>query len=114
MLILTRRMFQIAIVAAAAVTGLRFATGWSLTSVEKYCPFGGLETLYAFLSNQRFSCAAGELNLTLFLALLGLTVLARKSFCSWVCPFGTISEGLAALGRRLFRRSRRSPDGGYR
>ena len=114
MLKLTRRVFQIAIVVAAVVTGWRFAMGWSLTSVEKYCPFGAAETLYAFLTNQRFSCAAGELNLTLFLALLGLTLLARKSFCAWVCPFGTVSEGLAALGRRIFRRSGRSPGGGYR
>jgi polyferredoxin len=106
-----RRLFQSATLAAAAVTGYRAAMGWTLSSVETYCPFGGLETAYAFFTRQRFTCAAGELNLTLFLALLGLTFMARKSFCSWVCPFGTVSEWLAVPGRKIFRKPRRDPEG---
>jgi polyferredoxin len=34
--------------------------------------------------------------------LMGL--LAKKAFCSWACPVGALSEALASLGRRLFRR----------
>ena len=47
-------------VVAAAAVGIRFAMGWTLTSVEKYCPFGGLETAYALIARKRFTCAAGS------------------------------------------------------
>lgn len=99
-----RTLFQIVVVAATIAAGVRFAMGWSLTTVEKYCPFGGLETAYAFFTGGRFTCAAGELNLSLFIALLGLTLLARKAFCGWACPLGAVLEWTGRLGRKLFRR----------
>ena len=100
-----RLLFQVAFVAAVAVTGIRFALGSSLTSVEKYCPFGGLETAYALLTRSRFTCAAGELNLALFLSVIALALVARKAFCGWVCPLGAVLEWTGRLSRRLFRRS---------
>jgi polyferredoxin len=33
------------------------------------------------------------------------SLLAKKSFCSWLCPVGTVSEYLWKLGRKVFRRS---------
>jgi polyferredoxin len=95
-----RTLFQLAVVAAALTAGIRLATGQALSGIEKYCPFGGFETAWSFLTRRSFSCAAGELNLALFLALLGLTVLARKAFCSWICPVGTVNEWIFALARR--------------
>lgn len=35
--------------------------------------------------------------------------LLRKSFCSWLCPVGTISEYLWMYGRKIFRRNWRLP-----
>ncbi len=97
-----RAIFQSVIVIAALVTGFRYAMGWSRTSIEAYCPFGGLEAALSLLTHRQFTCATGERNLTLFVALLGLTLVARKSFCSWICPVGTISEWIARLGRHVF------------
>ena len=91
--------------AAAALAGVRFALGASLTSVEKYCPFGGLETAYALLARRRFTCAAGELNLALFLAVVALALVARKAFCGWACPLGAVFEWVGRLSRRLFGRA---------
>ncbi len=99
-----RFTFQITIVIAAAITGLRHAMGLSTTTIETYCPFGGLETAYALLTQKQFSCATGERNLALFGALLLLTLISRKSFCAWICPVGTVSEWCSAAGRRLFKR----------
>ena len=87
-----RRSFQLAVVAAAAYTGIRLAMGLALTSVEKYCPMGGLATTYSLFNNARFSCATGEFNFSLAVALLLSAVLLRKAFCSWLCPVGTVSE----------------------
>jgi ferredoxin len=96
-----RRGFQLAVIGAAATAAVRVALGASQGGIETYCPFGGLESAWSLVSARRFSCATGELNLTLFLALVGLTLVARKSFCAWICPVGTAGEGLAAIGRRL-------------
>lgn len=96
-----RTAMQLAVVVAAAVAGWRFATGRSLVSVETYCPFGGLETAWAFLTRQRFTCATGATNLALFGALLGLTLVARKAFCGWACPVGAIFEWQRRLAGRL-------------
>jgi polyferredoxin len=47
--------------------------------------------------------------LFLFLAFLGISLLFRKSFCSWLCPMGTISEYLWRAGRRILRRNFQVP-----
>jgi polyferredoxin len=39
----------------------------------------------------------------LLLAFLLMSLLWRKAFCGWLCPVGTISEGLWKLGRRVLR-----------
>lgn len=106
-----RILFQITVLAAAAVTGFRFAMGWTGTTIETYCPFGGLETAISLFTQKQFTCATGERNLALFLALILLTLLARKSFCGWICPVGAISEWFAVLGKKLFRHTRRDEKG---
>ncbi len=106
-----RRTVQMGIVVAAAVTGYRFASGLSLTSVEKYCPMGGMATSGSLATQQRFSCATGEFNFALMVALLVLAILARKSFCSWLCPVGTLSELLGSVVGRLKGRTRQVKSG---
>jgi len=99
-----RTLMQAAVVVTAAVAGWRFATGRSLVSVETYCPFGGLETAWAFFTRQRFTCSTGAANLALLAALLGLTLLARRAFCGWACPVGALLEWQRRLAGRLLRR----------
>lgn len=41
----------------------------------------------------------------IFLIVLVMSILFRKSFCSWVCPVGFLSEALARLGRVIFGRN---------
>ena len=91
-----RIAFQVVVVVAVLVTGLRFAMGWSRTSVETYCPFGGLESVLSLLTQQTFTCAVGERNLTLFAALILLTLISKKSFCAWVCPVNIVTDLAAA------------------
>jgi polyferredoxin len=65
----------------------------------------------AALMNLKAAVLTGELprrfpaGLFLLVAFLAITFLFRKAFCSWLCPVGTLSEGLWKLGRRLFRRT---------
>ncbi len=76
-------------------------------SVEDYCPLGPIEGAVRFFQ----TWGAGEglsfvgpvtlRNLAVLLACLGLAVVTKKTFCSWLCPFGALVEGLRALGARL-------------
>ena len=41
----------------------------------------------------------------LLMAFVAMSLVAKKSFCSWLCPVGTLSEALARLGKKIFRRN---------
>ena len=65
----------------------------------------------ASLMNLKYLVVTGEMprihaaGMFLLIAFLLISLVARKSFCSWLCPIGTISEYLWKLGRETFRRS---------
>lgn len=106
-----RIIFQLAVIGMVVTTGVRHAFGWSRTSIETYCPFGGLEAAASLFTQKQFTCATGERNLALFVALIVLTLIARKSFCGWVCPVGAISEWFTSLGRKVFPGRRKDHEG---
>jgi polyferredoxin len=112
-----RRAFQIAFLLLNVAIGVQFwvfvsffeAGGEGLylprpPGVEGWLPIAGLMNLKAAL-------LTGELprrfpaGMFLLVAFLAITFLFRKAFCSWLCPVGTLSEGLWKLGRRLFGRT---------
>jgi polyferredoxin len=41
----------------------------------------------------------------LLIAFLAMSIVFRKSFCSWLCPIGTFSEWLWKGGREIFRKN---------
>ncbi len=45
----------------------------------------------------------------LFVSFLIISFVFRKSFCSWLCPVGTVSEYLWKFGRHTFRRNFQLP-----
>lgn len=69
--------------------------------VEGFLPIGALTSL-------KFWLVSGEIHpvhpaaLVIFLSILLMSLLARKSFCSWLCPVGTLSEATYKVGRTLF------------
>lgn len=76
--------------------------------VEGWLPISGLMGLIDWI-------AQGTLNIVhpaatvLVLCFVVMSFLLRKSFCGWLCPVGTISEGLAKLGRMIFKRNFKPP-----
>ncbi len=73
-------------------------------SVEAYCPFGGLESLYQFLTTGGFIRRIEPSAMIMLGALVLLTLIASRGFCGWVCPFGSVQEWLGLAGRKIFRR----------
>ncbi len=76
--------------------------------VEGFLPISGLmgvvDWLYTGALNRIHPAAT-----VLLLVFIAAAFLLRKSFCSWICPVGFVSEALARLGRRLLRRNLRPP-----
>ena len=69
--------------------------------VEGFLPIAGLMSLKATL-------LTGEIpkihpaGMFLIAAFLTISLVFRKTFCSWLCPVGTLSEYLWKLGRKFF------------
>jgi len=100
-----RRIFQIFFLGGAFFLAAKLLLGVPTRTVEYYCPMGGIVSFYGLFKKQQFICALGEMNLSLALALLATVLITKRSFCSWVCPLGTIFEGLSALRRRIIPES---------
>jgi len=47
--------------------------------------------------------------LILFLIICTTALVAKKSFCSWICPVGLLSDGLTKLHKFLFKKSLKLP-----
>lgn len=73
----------------------------STASLHAICPFGGVVTLYRWLTTGTFVQKIHESSLILMSAALLLGVLFGPVICGWVCPLGTVQEWIAGLGRRL-------------
>ncbi len=73
-------------------------------AVEGFLPISALVGLKRFLATGAWD-DVHPAGLTILLAAVASALLARKAFCSWICPVGTISRGLEWIGRRtLWRR----------
>ena len=100
-----RRLMQLSVVGfIATVAGRQFVLGDTVPSPEAFCPFGGLETLYSYLSGGKTINHTHLSNVALFLAVVVTTVVARGAFCGWLCPLGTVQEWVHTFSRWLQRR----------
>jgi NAD-dependent dihydropyrimidine dehydrogenase PreA subunit len=68
---------------------------------EKYCPFGGIGSLFSKLNLGTMSCTMGEVQVALGVGLLLGALFVGKLFCSHVCPVGTVGEWLGRIGARF-------------
>src|SRR5215471_1869866 len=83
----------------------RFRT--SLTrpaGVEGWLPIAGMMNFKYWLLTGHVP-AIHPAAMFLLITFVAISFLFRKAFCSWLCPIGTISEALARLGQKLFRRN---------
>jgi polyferredoxin len=78
-------------------------------AVEAFLPIAALVGLRRLLGTGLWD-EVHPAGLTILVAALGAALVARKGFCSWVCPVGTMSRLVEALGARtLWRRGWPTP-----
>jgi polyferredoxin len=75
---------------------------------EGWLPIAGLMNSKYFLLTGRVP-AIHPAAMFLFMAFLLMSLVLKKSFCSWICPVGTLSEYLWKLGRRVLGRNLHLP-----
>ncbi len=76
-----------------------------VASPEAYCPFGGLETLYKFITNGgNFVSHTHLSNVVLLIAVLVTALLFRSAFCGWICPLGFIQDLVSNFSAFLRKR----------
>ena len=71
-------------------------------SLHAICPFGGVVSIYQYLSVGSFVQRIHQSSFVLMFIVFGLAVFVGPAFCGWVCPFGTIQEWFSGLGRLIF------------
>ncbi len=71
---------------------------------EGFLPISALMSL-------KYWAASGIINdihpasIFILFAIIGVSVVAKKAFCSWMCPIGTLSESLWLLGQKIFKKN---------
>jgi len=81
--------------------GLAAEGATEAASIDAFCPFGAVETLWRWISTGQFVSKTHVSNLILGLGLLIGVVIAGSGFCGWACPFGALQDGINWLRKAL-------------
>lgn len=76
--------------------------------VDGFLPISSMMSLYYFFLTGNIH-PAHPAGLVIFLAIILMSFLIGKSFCSWFCPVGFISEMLGNFGEKIFGRKIKMP-----
>jgi polyferredoxin len=105
-----RRLVQLSFASFILFVVIRHAvigedSGVITASAEAYCPFGGLETLYKYItSGGTFVSHTHLSNVVILVAVLLTALLLRSAFCGWVCPLGFLQDMVSSLSKYLQKR----------
>lgn len=110
---IARRLVQAAFLIFIVYASLRhslFEETTTAASIDALCPFGAVETLWRTWTEGEFVPKTHPSNLVLGLGLLLATLVSGAAFCGWICPFGTLQDGLTWLRERMRLPAVRVPD----
>jgi len=68
---------------------------------DAFCPFGAIETFWAYITSGNPLKSTNLLNFAVFSGVFGVTLVAGRAFCGWMCPVGAVQEWLVGLARHL-------------
>lgn len=85
-------------------TGSSFIPILSAASLHAICPFGGVVTLYEFLSSGDFIQKIHESSIVIMTISIFLMILFGPVICGWVCPLGSFQEWIGKIGKVIFKK----------
>ncbi len=93
--------FFLTLVTVFTILHLRIA---GFPSIDGLCPFGGIETLYAYVAGGQLIQNIQPGNIVLLAAITVLGIVLARFFCGWICALGTLQGIFGWIGAKLFRR----------
>lgn len=105
----SRRTIQWLVVIGTIVLGLRHVMPGEASrggSFDSFCAFGGIETLLPYLFNGHTLKSTNLLNFSVLLGTLGVSLVAGRAFCGWLCGLGAIQDFVAEWTRKLLGEKR--------
>ncbi len=70
-------------------------------SIDWFMPIGALMAFKLWITDGIFD-PIYPAAIVIFIGAISLSFLLKKSFCSWICPVGTISEIIWKIGEKAF------------
>ena len=102
---LTRHLIQTGMVAWIIwLMWDKYSNEATRTSPESFCPYGGFETAWTWLTSGKTVSHTHTSNLVLAGVVVILALAARGFFCGWICVLGSIQEGIRAVGVAIRKR----------
>lgn len=104
---IVRLIALVSVLAISTTLGLLHANkgaAWLPVGVDALCPFGGIETLWAFLAQGALIKRVALSSVVLLVGTIGIALVIGRAFCGQICPLGTLQELFARVGRKLFGR----------
>lgn len=103
------QIFFFALIALVAVNHALEEAGKAIpvlssASLHAICPFGGVVSVYQFITAGTFVRKIHSASFILMWIVFALALFLGPVFCGWVCPFGSIQEWFGKLGKKIFRR----------
>ena len=105
----SRRTIQWLVVIGTFVLGLRHIMPGEASrggSFDSFCAFGGIETLLPYTLYGQTLKSTNLLNFSVLLGTLGVSLVAGRAFCGWLCGLGAIQDFVAEWTRKLFGEKR--------
>ena len=105
----SRRLIQWLAVIGTFLLGLRHIMPGEASrggSFDSFCAFGGIETLLPYLFNGSVLKSTNLLNFSILIATLGVSLVAGRAFCGWLCGLGALQDFLAEWTRKLLGEKR--------
>ncbi len=112
---LFRKWMQIGFVGLTFLIGLRHilpGEGSKGGAFDAFCPFGGIETMWSYITTGVTLKTTNLLTFSVLIAVLGVSLVAGRAFCGWMCPLGTLQDMFSSWARRLsLNREKDTPQG---
>lgn len=76
--------------------------------VDGFLPISSMMSFYLFVSTGEIH-SAHPAGMMIFLAIIIVSIVFGKSFCSWLCPIGFLSELIGDFGKKIFGKDLKLP-----